>query len=135
MSLLIVEADGRISACWDGGDRNAIQATLSANQRIIEADIVNARAISALYVVADVPIARPTMAVAIDKTTISANGIDVATLSYIPVGATMEITIGTSTSTRVCGEFESVSSVVSGDITITISNWPSLDFVASILAV
>ncbi|WP_427551164.1 hypothetical protein ACQE3D_18500 [Methylomonas sp. MS20] len=137
MTLLVVLSDGHIIEAWDGADQSALADKLTEGQRLIDAAISNVRSISSLYVPleAEAPIARPAMGVAIDKTTISADGIDVATLSNIPAGATMEITIGASTTARVCGDSENVSSVVSGDMTITISSWPSLDFVASILAV
>ncbi|WP_427500813.1 hypothetical protein ACQE3E_15735 [Methylomonas sp. MED-D] len=137
MTLLVVSSDGHIIEAWDGADQGALADKLTEGQWLIDAAISNVRSISSLYVPleAEAPIARPAMGVTIDKTIILANGIDVATLSNVPVGATMEITIGASTTTRVCGESELVSSDVVGDISIKISDWPALDFVVSILAV
>jgi hypothetical protein len=73
--------------------------------------------------------ARPTTACTLDKSTITANGTDTATLSSIPIGATVAVTDGNGTTTYTATDSTlEITADDPGQISVTVT--PAFPYIA-----
>ncbi len=81
-------------------------------------------------------LARPANPTTLDKTTLTANGVDAIQLSHAPANSTLtalNLTSGNQISGSISGA-DSFTSTMKGQIKLTVSCWPYLDFVQTITA-
>ncbi|MEC4750057.1 hypothetical protein [Methylomicrobium sp. Wu6] len=90
-----------------------------------------------MYVEFETPILRPTQATIIDKTTITADCLDAATLTGVPDGAVFSasnVDTGESVSGPISGS-DTFSTSIAGTYALRISCWPYLDWQETVNAV
>ena len=81
-------------------------------------------------------LARPVNPTTLDKTTLTANGVDAVTLSNAPANSTLtalNLTSGHQITGGINGA-DSFTSTMKGQIKLTVSCWPYLDFVQTLTA-
>lgn len=102
-------------------DENFIYGTTNGDSYILNGEITQ----------------RPTQSTTIDKTTLTANGVDVITISGAPTNATFTArnqTTGETVSGLISGS-DTFSTAIAGSISFKIECWPYLDWTAIVEAV
>lgn len=88
------------------------------------------------YVLDNTIIPRPTQLTSLDKTTITANGVDVISITNAPDGTFTAVNTATNdTITGIINGSDTFSTTIVGTYKITIVAWPYLDFETTITAV
>ena len=109
------------------------------NYQTSDKNVLEASAVLELQYIPDVnnPVItdRPTNPTTIDKTTVTANGIDAITLSNIPTNSTIEIKgAGLNVNQVAANPTETITFSVIGTYTIKVTLFPYLDFEGTINA-
>lgn len=74
---------------------------------------------------------RPAQTTQVDKTTLTANGIDKVTITNAPANAVMEVNGQTAS----CANPDYFSTEIAGTYELTVSVWPYIDFKTTITAI
>ena len=77
---------------------------------------------------------RPTQATTVDKTSVVANGVDVVTVTGAPAGSTITAKGTSTTASGGCANPDTFSTQVADTYELTVSCWPYLDFVTTVIA-
>jgi hypothetical protein len=132
MRYYVHDADGRVLR-WYNIAPEDLALNVGADERVIDetyAGDVDRSNPGAGYVLNGVLVPRPAQSTVIDKETMTADGVDVVTLSNVPAEATFTATnreSGESVSGPISGAVM-FSTVIPGAIAITIQCWPYLDW-------
>jgi len=119
----------QIGVCSDTVSQ--LQESLNFPERAVEGHYYS----KANYFLLDVPTNRPTQPITLDKTTFIANGVDSVTITGAVTGSTMTIRGDTTTEqSGPCDNPDYFITEIPDTYTLTISNFPYLDFVATLEA-
>ena len=88
------------------------------------------------YILSEVATLRPTQTITVNKTTLTADGVDKITFTGAVSGSTItaEGLLPGNTATGTCGNPDYFSTVIADTYQVTVSCWPYLDFTITITA-